>query len=71
MRWLPHNRTLSRNSIAGISIWQLETVELKEASKIEIVSLMDNKVDFLSSNNRKEVQSLWHWTKEKYGPEWA
>ena len=32
---------------------------------------MDNTVDFLSSNNRKEVQSLWHWTKEKYGPEWA
>jgi 7,8-dihydropterin-6-yl-methyl-4-(beta-D-ribofuranosyl)aminobenzene 5'-phosphate synthase len=48
-----------------------EIVELKEASKIEIVSLMDNTVDFLSSNNRKEVQSLRHWTKEKYGPEWA
>jgi 7,8-dihydropterin-6-yl-methyl-4-(beta-D-ribofuranosyl)aminobenzene 5'-phosphate synthase len=48
-----------------------EIVELKEASKIEFVSLMDNTVDFLSSNNRKEVQSLRHWTKEKYGPEWA
>ena len=32
---------------------------------------MDNNVDFLSSNNRKEVQSLRHWTKEKYGTEWA
>jgi 7,8-dihydropterin-6-yl-methyl-4-(beta-D-ribofuranosyl)aminobenzene 5'-phosphate synthase len=48
-----------------------EIVELKEASKIEIVSLMDNSVDFLSSNNRKEVQSLRHWTNERYGPEWA
>ena len=32
---------------------------------------MDNNVDFLSSNTRKEVQSLRHWTKEQYGPEWA
>jgi len=48
-----------------------ETVDLKEASKIEIVSLIDNNVDFLSSNNRKEVESLWHWTKEQYGAEWA
>ena len=44
---------------------------MKEASKLEIVSLMDNNVDFLSSNTRKEVQSLWHWTKEQYGTEWA
>jgi 7,8-dihydropterin-6-yl-methyl-4-(beta-D-ribofuranosyl)aminobenzene 5'-phosphate synthase len=49
----------------------IETVDLKEASKLEIVSLMDNNVDFLSSNTRKEVQSLRHWTKEQYGPEWA
>ena len=49
----------------------IETVDLKEASKLEIVSLMDNTVDFLSSNTRKEVQSLWHWTKEQYGTEWA
>ena len=49
----------------------IETVDLKEASKLEIVSLMDNNVDFLSSNTRKGVQSLWHWTKEQYGPEWA
>ena len=49
----------------------IETVDLKEASKLEIVSLMDNTVDFLSSNTRKEVQSLRHWTKEQYGLEWA
>jgi 7,8-dihydropterin-6-yl-methyl-4-(beta-D-ribofuranosyl)aminobenzene 5'-phosphate synthase len=71
MRWLPYDCTLSGISIAGISILATKTVELKEASKIEIVSLMDNTVDFLSSKNRKDVQSLWHWTKEKYGPEWA
>ena len=49
----------------------IETVDLKEASKLEIVSLMDNNVDFLSSNNRKEVQSLRRWTKKQYEPEWA
>ena len=49
----------------------IETVDLKEASKLEIVSLMDNNVDFLSSNNRKEVQSFRQWTKEQYGTEWA
>jgi 7,8-dihydropterin-6-yl-methyl-4-(beta-D-ribofuranosyl)aminobenzene 5'-phosphate synthase len=48
-----------------------QTIELKEASSIEIVSLMDNSLDFLSSNNRKEVQSLRNWTKEKYGSEWV
>ncbi len=48
-----------------------ETIDLKEASKIEIVSLMDNNIDFLSSNTRKEVKSLWHWAKDQYGAEWA
>jgi 7,8-dihydropterin-6-yl-methyl-4-(beta-D-ribofuranosyl)aminobenzene 5'-phosphate synthase len=38
-----------------------ETVKLKEAQKVEIISLMDNTVDFLSSSTRKEVQSLWQW----------
>lgn len=48
-----------------------EFVDLKEAPKIEIVSLIDNNVDFLSSNNRKEVKSLWQWTKEQHRPERA
>lgn len=47
------------------------TVGLKETSKLEIVSLMDNSVDFLSSNSRKEVKSLRNWTKERYECEWA
>ncbi len=49
----------------------IEPVDLKEASKLEIISLMDNNVDFLSSNVRKEAQSFRHWTKDKLGPEWA
>ncbi|NLF87861.1 MBL fold metallo-hydrolase [Candidatus Bathyarchaeota archaeon] len=34
--------------------------ELAETSKLEIVSLVDNTVDFLSSNSRKEVRTFQH-----------
>ena len=44
---------------------------IKEASRIEIISLVDNSIDFLSSNDKKEVQPLRQWTKERYGQEWA
>jgi 7,8-dihydropterin-6-yl-methyl-4-(beta-D-ribofuranosyl)aminobenzene 5'-phosphate synthase len=42
-----------------------KTIELQEASKLEITSLMDNTVDFLSTNHRKEVQTFPHWA-QKY-----
>lgn len=35
-------------------------IALKETAKLEIVSLMDNTVDFLSSNSRREVQAFQH-----------
>ncbi len=35
-------------------------IPLKETTKLEIVSLIDNTVDFLSSSTRKEVHSLQH-----------
>ena len=35
-------------------------VALKEAAKLEIISLIDNTADFLSSNTRKEVQTFQH-----------
>jgi 7,8-dihydropterin-6-yl-methyl-4-(beta-D-ribofuranosyl)aminobenzene 5'-phosphate synthase len=37
-------------------------VGLKTASKLEIISIVDNAVDFLSSNTRKEVQTFQHST---------
>jgi 7,8-dihydropterin-6-yl-methyl-4-(beta-D-ribofuranosyl)aminobenzene 5'-phosphate synthase len=46
-----------------ITIWQ-KNIELQEASKLEIISLMDNTVDFLSTNSRKEVQTFPHWAGE-------
>jgi 7,8-dihydropterin-6-yl-methyl-4-(beta-D-ribofuranosyl)aminobenzene 5'-phosphate synthase len=38
-----------------------KNIELQEASKLEIICLMDNTVDFLSTNHRKEVQTFPHW----------
>jgi 7,8-dihydropterin-6-yl-methyl-4-(beta-D-ribofuranosyl)aminobenzene 5'-phosphate synthase len=43
----------------------------KEASKIEIISLMDNTLDFASSNPNPSVKKLWKWLREKYGEEYA
>ena len=45
-------------------------VNLKEAVKIEIFSLMDNQVDFLSTNNKKQVKGFRQWTRERYGRDW-
>jgi 7,8-dihydropterin-6-yl-methyl-4-(beta-D-ribofuranosyl)aminobenzene 5'-phosphate synthase len=42
-----------------------EMVKLKEASKVEVVSLMDNTVDFLSTSTKKEVQTLHQWNKTR------
>jgi 7,8-dihydropterin-6-yl-methyl-4-(beta-D-ribofuranosyl)aminobenzene 5'-phosphate synthase len=38
-----------------------KNIELQDASKLEIICLMDNTVDFLSTNHRKEVQTFQHW----------
>ncbi|XHH09519.1 MAG: MBL fold metallo-hydrolase [Candidatus Bathyarchaeia archaeon] len=43
----------------------------KEASKIEILSLMDNTVDYTSSNRNPNVKSVWKWLREKHGEEYA
>jgi 7,8-dihydropterin-6-yl-methyl-4-(beta-D-ribofuranosyl)aminobenzene 5'-phosphate synthase len=43
----------------------VEKVALKEASKIEITSLMDNSVDFLSSPTRGEARGFWQWNRSR------
>ena len=42
----------------------LEDSGIAEADSLEIVSLVDNSVDFLSTNSRKEVKSFRQWTKK-------
>lgn len=54
-----------------MSTTKLGTVKVAEADGVEILSLMDNSVDFLSAVNRKEVQSFRQWAKNRHGQEWA
>ena len=46
-------------------------VALKEVSSVEIISLMDNTVDFNSTNSNKEVHKVREWTKNRKGIEWT
>jgi 7,8-dihydropterin-6-yl-methyl-4-(beta-D-ribofuranosyl)aminobenzene 5'-phosphate synthase len=45
--------------------------KVREAYAVEILSLVDNSVDFLSTINKKQVQSFRQWRRERYGREWA
>jgi 7,8-dihydropterin-6-yl-methyl-4-(beta-D-ribofuranosyl)aminobenzene 5'-phosphate synthase len=44
---------------------------VKEVDAVEIISLVDNSVDFLSAVNKLQVQSFRQWTRERYGQEWS
>ena len=41
------------------------TVPLREVDGVEIISLIDNSVDFLSTIEREEVQNIREWIKER------
>jgi len=45
--------------------------KVKEADAAEIISLVDNSVDFLSAVDKRQVQPFRQWTRERYGQEWA
>jgi 7,8-dihydropterin-6-yl-methyl-4-(beta-D-ribofuranosyl)aminobenzene 5'-phosphate synthase len=47
-----------------------EVFPLKEVDSVEIVSLVDNCVDFLSTIERKEVYQVRKWVKERKGDGW-
>ena len=46
-------------------------VALNEVDGVEIISLADNTVDFLSTIERKEVHQVREWVKNRMGKEWA
>ena len=48
----------------------VQEFRLKEVDAIEIISLVDNSVDFLSTVNKRRAQSFRQWTRERYGQEW-
>ena len=50
---------------------ELEHIKIREVDSVEIISIVDNTVDFLSSINKKEVQSFRQWTQKRYGQEWT
>ncbi|MGB9914820.1 MAG: MBL fold metallo-hydrolase [Candidatus Bathyarchaeales archaeon] len=47
------------------------TSKLKEAAGAEIISLVDNTVDFLSHVNKPQVKPFRQWTRERYDQRWA
>ena len=49
----------------------LRHFEIVEVDGLEIISLVDNSVDFLSTIDKKEAQSFRQWTKKRYGEDWA
>lgn len=54
-----------------MSTTSLGHFKIAEVDSLEIISLVDNSVDFLSTINRKEVQSFRQWTKKRYAKEWT
>jgi 7,8-dihydropterin-6-yl-methyl-4-(beta-D-ribofuranosyl)aminobenzene 5'-phosphate synthase len=46
-------------------------IKVEEADAVEIISLVDNSVDFASTVNKQQVQSFRRWTRERYGQEWT
>jgi 7,8-dihydropterin-6-yl-methyl-4-(beta-D-ribofuranosyl)aminobenzene 5'-phosphate synthase len=48
-----------------------EPIKPMEADAAEIISLVDNSVDFLSTANNTQVRSVRQWTRERHGQEWA
>jgi 7,8-dihydropterin-6-yl-methyl-4-(beta-D-ribofuranosyl)aminobenzene 5'-phosphate synthase len=46
-------------------------VTLREVDGVEIISLVDNSVDFLSTIEKEEVQQVRKWVEERKGAEWT
>jgi len=48
-----------------------EQVKIAEVDGLEVFSLVDNSLDFLSTIYRKEAQSFRQWTIKRHGQEWT
>lgn len=46
-------------------------VTLREVDGVEIISVMDNTVDFISTAKRKGVQKVRKWTRDRMGEKWV
>jgi 7,8-dihydropterin-6-yl-methyl-4-(beta-D-ribofuranosyl)aminobenzene 5'-phosphate synthase len=54
-----------------MNIPALKSSQIAEVDGLEIISLVDNSVDFSSSIDRREGQSFRQWTRNRYGQEWT
>ena len=54
-----------------MSTTALGQFKIAEVDGLEVLSLVDNSVDFLSTIDRKQAQSFKQWTKKRHGPEWT
>jgi len=45
--------------------------KIAEVDGLEVISLIDNSVDFLATIDKKEAQSFRQWTKKRHGKEWT
>ncbi|MEM3571301.1 MAG: hypothetical protein QW589_05165 [Candidatus Bathyarchaeia archaeon] len=43
-----------------------QSLKLKEAEALEIISLMDNSIDYLSTTQRKSVKNFKEWTNKSF-----
>ncbi|MBN1245696.1 MBL fold metallo-hydrolase [Candidatus Bathyarchaeota archaeon] len=57
--------------MCATSTKQNREFKVKEADGVEILSLVDNSVDFLSAVNKQQVQSFRQWKRERDGKEWG
>lgn len=48
-----------------------DKIVLRDVEHVELLSLMDNSVDFLSSTEREDVQNVKAWIKKRMGEKWA
>jgi 7,8-dihydropterin-6-yl-methyl-4-(beta-D-ribofuranosyl)aminobenzene 5'-phosphate synthase len=48
-----------------------ENSKIREADSVEVLSLVDNSVNSLSTTDKKEANSFRQWTKKRYGQKWA
>ena len=48
-----------------------EEIKVEEADSVEILSLVDNSVDFLSAVSNPQVQSFRRWKRERHDKEWG
>jgi 7,8-dihydropterin-6-yl-methyl-4-(beta-D-ribofuranosyl)aminobenzene 5'-phosphate synthase len=54
-----------------MSTAELRHSNIAEVDGLEVISLVDNSVDFLSTIDKKEAQSFRQWTKKRHGEEWT